>query len=115
MAKRKRYLFVCVNRRPPDNPKGSCAGSGSEEIYAALKEEIARRGMHRTDVRACTSGCLDLCHIGPSIAVTPDGYFYGRVHKDDVPAIVDALQNDQRVERLVLQEDQFDDRKDRSS
>lgn len=108
MAKRAHYLFVCVNRRPDGNPKGSCAQKGSEQIHAALKEEIAKRGMHKTIARACTSSCLDLCHVGASIAVEPDGFFYGHVTLADVPQIVDALQNGGRVERLVVKDDEFD-------
>ena len=37
MPQRRRYLFVCTNRRPDDNPKGSCAAKGSEEVQKALK------------------------------------------------------------------------------
>ena len=37
MALRRRYLFVCTNRRADDDPKGCCAARGSEEIRAALK------------------------------------------------------------------------------
>ena len=106
--KRRHYLFVCVNRRPEGNPKGSCAQKGSEQIHAALKEEIAKRGMHKSVARACTSSCQDLCHVGVSIAVEPDGFFYKHVTLQDVPAIVDALQNDTRVERLVVKDDEFD-------
>ena len=29
---RKRYLFVCVNRRAEDNPIGCCALKDSEEV-----------------------------------------------------------------------------------
>lgn len=108
MAQRKHYLFVCTNRRPDDNPKGSCAHSGSEAILDALKQTLHERGLAKTEVRACSSGCLDLCHIGPSIAVEPDGFFYGHVKKEDVPEIVDALVNGTRVERLVVRDDQFD-------
>ncbi|GAC1582288.1 MAG: hypothetical protein NVS3B20_12990 [Polyangiales bacterium] len=109
MAKRRHYLFVCINRRAKENPKGSCAGEGSEAIHAALKEEIARRGLHKTLIRACTSSCHDLCHLGPSIAVEPDGYFYGRVTIEDVPLIVDALEHGGRVDRLIVRDDEFDD------
>jgi (2Fe-2S) ferredoxin len=108
MAKRAHYLFVCVNRRDADNPKGSCAQSGSEAIHAAIKEELVKRAMFKTEVRACTSSCLDVCHMGPTIAVEPDGFFYGRVRLEDVPEIVDALQKGTRVERLVVRDDQFD-------
>ena len=33
MAKRERYLFVCINRRAEGHPMGSCAEKGSEEIH----------------------------------------------------------------------------------
>lgn len=102
MAQRKRYLFVCVNRRPDGTPKGSCAARGAVEIHAALKEQLKQRGLAELDVRACTSSCLDVCWAGPSIAVEPDHYAYGRVSLDDVPQIVEALATDTRVERLVL-------------
>lgn len=109
VPQRRRYLFVCVNRRPDGTPKGSCAGSGSVEIHAALKAELGARGLVKTEVRACTSSCLDLCWVGPAIAVEPDGYFYGRVTLADVPEIADALQRGERVERLVLPQEDFDE------
>lgn len=110
MAQRKRYLFVCVNRRPDGTPKGSCAARGAVELHAALKSEIASRGLAKTEVRPCSSSCLDLCWVGPAIAVEPDGYFYGRVTLADVPAIVDALAAGTRVERLVLSSNDFDEK-----
>lgn len=102
MAQRKRYLFVCVNRRPDGTPKGSCAARGSLELHTKLKTLLEARGLTRTEVRACTSSCLDTCGAGPSIAVEPDGYFYGRVQEADLPELVDALASGTRVERLVL-------------
>jgi (2Fe-2S) ferredoxin len=107
MAKRKRYLFVCVNRRPDGTPKGSCAVRGSVELHAKLKALLKKRGMAEHEVRACTSSCLDTCWAGPSIAVEPDHFFYGRVAESDLEAIVDGLQSGERVERLVLGPDDF--------
>ena len=107
MAQRKRYLFVCVNRRPDGTPKGSCAARGAEEVHAQLKAMLKQRGLAETEVRACTSSCLDTCWVGPTIAVEPDNFFYGRVTPADLPEIVDALQNGTRVERLVLQPSDF--------
>jgi len=103
MAERKRYLFVCVNRRPDGTPKGSCAARGGEELHAELKGLLKQRGLAETEVRACTSSCLDTCWVGPCIAVEPDGFFYGRVTSTDLPEIVDGFVSGQRVERLVLQ------------
>ena len=109
VSQRKRYLFVCVNRRPDGTPKGSCAARGSVELHAALKTELQTRGLVRTEVRACTSSCLDVCWAGPVVAVEPDGYFYGRVTIADVPRIVDAFANGTRVEELVLTSNDFDE------
>jgi (2Fe-2S) ferredoxin len=109
LPKRERYVFVCTNRRPDGHPKGSCATAGSEPVHAALKEQLAARGLARTGVRACSSSCLDVCHLGPVIAVEPDGYFYGRVQLDDVPEIVEAFARGTRVERLVIPDDQYDE------
>ena len=107
MAQRSRYLFVCVNRRPDGTPKGSCAARGSVELHQQLKQMLKDRGLAEIEVRACTSSCLDTCWVGPSIAVEPDHYFYGRVSVDDLGEIVEALAEGTRVERLVLAPDDF--------
>lgn len=107
MAKRQRYLFVCVNRRPDGTPKGSCAARGAVEVHAKLKALLKERGLAETEIRPCTSSCLDTCWAGPTISVWPDGYFYGNVTLDDVEAIVDAFERGERIERLVLDPDDF--------
>ena len=99
---RKRYLFVCINRRADDNPKGCCAARDSEEVYKALKEELAARGLAKLEARVCTSSCLDQCETGVTVLVEPDHFFYGRVTVTDVPEIVDGLVKDQPVKRLVI-------------
>src|SRR5262245_31345201 len=107
MAHRKRLLFVCVNRRPDGTPKGSCAARGAVEVHEKLKGLLKARGLAELEVRACTSSCLDACWVGPTIAVEPDHYYYGRVGLEDVPEIVDALARGERVERLVLPAEDF--------
>ncbi len=111
MARRRRYLFVCVNRRPDGEPRGSCAARGSVALHGALKALLKARGLDRVDVRACTSSCLDTCWVGPCIAVEPDNFFYGRVTEADLPEIVDALERGEAVERLLLTDDDFHDPK----
>jgi (2Fe-2S) ferredoxin len=102
---RKRYLFVCINRRTEDNPKGCCAAKDSEKVYRALKEEIAARGLSKLETRVCTSSCLDQCATGVTILVEPDHFFYGHVTVADVPEIVDGLVTGEPVKRLVLTDD----------
>jgi (2Fe-2S) ferredoxin len=102
MTQRQRYLFVCTNRRPDDNPKGSCAAKGSEAVHQALKAQLFQRGLAQLEARVCTASCLDQCATGVSVLVEPDHFFYGRVTVEDVPEIVESLQNGARVERLVV-------------
>ena len=107
MPHRKRMLFVCVNRRPDGTPKGSCAARGSVELHGKLKELLKDTGLAKVEARACTSSCLDTCWAGPTIAVEPDHYYYGRVQLSDVEAIVEAIRTNTRVERLVLEPNDF--------
>ncbi len=113
MTQRKRYLFVCTNRRDEGVPKGSCAVRGSVELHARLKSALKERGLADVEARACTSSCLDVCWAGPVVAVEPDHYFYGRVELADVDAIVGALEKGERVERLVLEAADFEEPKSR--
>src|SRR5437016_14641168 len=102
MPQRERYLFVCINRRSDDHPKGSCTARGSEEVFRTLKEQLSLRGLNKVAARVCTSSCLDQCSSGICILVEPDHFFYGRVTVADVPEIVEAIMTGRRVERLVL-------------
>lgn len=102
---RERYLFVCINRRPDDNPKGCCATKDSEGVYKALKETLAARGLNKLQARVCSSSCLDQCATGVTILVEPDHFFYGHVTVADLPEIVDGIVSGRRVERLVLTSD----------
>jgi (2Fe-2S) ferredoxin len=98
----KHHVFVCENRRDPSDPKGSCAAKGSDAIRAALKEELAKRGLHKK-IRANSAGCLDGCAEGPTVVVYPEGIWYGHVRPEDVPEIVEShLVNGVPVERLRL-------------
>jgi (2Fe-2S) ferredoxin len=101
MPYRERYLFVCTNRRPDDNPKGSCAQKGSEELMRKLKEAVVARNA-KDRVRVCSSSCLDLCEIGASIVQEPEHVAYGAVTLADVDEIADALVSGRVVDRLVV-------------
>lgn len=107
MALRQRYLFVCTNRRADEDPKGCCAAKGSEEIRAALKEQLKTCGLARLGARACKSSCLDQCSSGVCVLVEPDHFFYGHVTLADVPEIIEALATGRRVERLVLSDEEL--------
>ncbi len=98
----KRHIFICTNRRDPQNPKGSCANSGSEEICTAFKKEVAERGL-RGQVRANSSGCLDQCAGGPTVVIYPEGVWYTVKTVAEVKEIVEEhVMNDRPVERLKM-------------
>lgn len=108
MPLRKRYLFVCTNRRPPDAPKGSCAAAGAEAVHASLKSELATRKLAVLEARACTSSCLDVCSQGVVVLVEPDHTFLGNVTVADIPAVVDGLSTGVFPAHLVLSKEVVD-------
>jgi len=108
MPRRELYVFVCTNRRPPQNPKGSCAGNGSEEVLDRLKGLVFEAGL-KDRVRVMASGCQDLCAHGPIVSVWPTGTFYGGVKVEDCEMIVEEhLRNGRPVERLILDAEAFE-------
>ena len=108
MSLRKRYLFVCANRRPDNAPKGSCAARGSEAVHAAIKAELSARGLAKDEARACTSSCLDVCLSGVTVLIEPDHVFLGHVTPEDAKAIVDGLVGGELPAHLVLSKEAID-------
>lgn len=105
MPQREHYLFVCTNRRADDDARGSCAVRGSEQVRQALKEQLSSSGLAKSKARVCASSCLDQCSSGVTILVEPDHFFYGRVTVADVPEIIAGIARGQRIERLLLNEE----------
>jgi (2Fe-2S) ferredoxin len=103
MPARERYLFICINRRKDDDPRGSCAAKGSDKIADDLKMALGKLGAAKK-VRACKSSCLDMCESGVSILVEPDNVFYGHVKPEDVEEIAKATAEGRIVDRLVVKD-----------
>ena len=98
----ERHVFVCVNERDPDHPKGSCKARGGIAVRDLLKKELAARGL-RDVIRANNAGCLDQCERGVAIVVYPEQVWYGGVTTADVAEIIDRhLIGGEVVERLLL-------------
>ncbi len=88
--------------RPPNHPLPSCGRRGSGEVYAAFQLELARRGLP-PGIKVTATGCLTPCRHGPTMAVYPEGAWYGAITPADVPEIVAShLDDDTCVERLLL-------------
>jgi (2Fe-2S) ferredoxin len=107
----QRHVFVCVNERPPDHPKGSCKARGGVEVRDALKKELSARGLAKL-VRANNAGCLDQCEHGVTIVIYPEQVWYGGVTVDDVTDIIEQhLIRGEIVERLLIPDQPHLDRR----
>ena len=104
VPKFQRHVFVCINERPADHPKGCCKARGGVEVRDALKAELTKRGLSK-QIRANNSGCLDQCEHGVAVVVYPEQVWYGGVTVDDVPEIVEKhLIGGEPVTRLLMPE-----------
>ena len=98
----QRHVFVCINERPADHPKGCCKAKGGVEVRDKLKSELTARGISKL-VRANNAGCLDQCEHGVTVVVYPEQVWYGGVTVDDIPEIVDKhIVAGEVVDRLLI-------------
>ncbi len=98
----QRHVFVCINERPSDNPKGCCLSKGGPEVRDRLKAALKAKGISK-EIRANNAGCLDQCDAGVTIVVYPEQVWYGHVTPADIDEIVEShLINGKPVERLML-------------
>ena len=98
----QRHVFVCINERAPDHPRGCCKSRGGDEVRTALKRELTARGMQEM-VRANNAGCLDQCEHGVTMVVYPEQVWYGGVKPEDVPEIVERhIIGGEYVTRLMI-------------
>jgi len=98
----QRHVFVCINERPADNPKGCCKARGGIEVRDRLKSELTARGLSKI-IRANNAGCLDQCEHGVTVVVYPEQVWYGGVTVEDITEIVDKhLVGGEVVERLLI-------------
>ena len=81
-----RQIHVCINNRNGENK--SCGYDGSEEVVEELRKVVKERNL-KGKVRVVRSGCLDVCAFGPNMMIWPEGLWYMKVTKEDVPQIID--------------------------
>lgn len=80
-----------------------CRVYGSEKVWEAFKNELARQGVSGTlnyDVKV--TGCHGFCERGPLVVIRPRGIFYSHVKVEDVPEIVtETIRGNRIIERLL--------------
>lgn len=97
----ERHLFICVNERDENNPRGCCASKGSAEVASAIKKKAYELGL-KGQVRVNKAGCLDHCEEGIAVVIYPEGQWYRGVTLADVDELVErALMKGEHIERLA--------------
>jgi len=78
-----------------------CTSSGAAEVTEAFKKTIAEKGLAE-EVLVVPTGCHGMCEMGPIVVVYPEGTFYCRVQKTDVPELVEEhIYKGRPVQRLM--------------
>ena len=107
MARFQRHIFICINQRDPDDPRGCCSAGGGEAVASAFKKKLFDAGLRRI-VRPNKSGCLDQCAMGVTVVVYPEAVWYGGVTVDDVDEIIqEHIIGGRPVERLVIPDEEL--------
>jgi len=107
MPKFQRHVFICINERASDDPRGCCQSRGGSEVASAFKKKLYEAGFRRI-VRPNKAGCLDQCERGVTVVVYPDNVWYGGVTTDDVDEIIsEHIVHGRPVERLVIPDDEL--------
>lgn len=103
----ERHVFVCLNEREPDNPKGSCKHRGADAIFNTLKVGASKAGLG-DNVRINRAGCMEHCSKGPSVVVYPEAVWYRIPTVQDAEEILrEHIVGGKVVERLLM--DNVDD------
>jgi (2Fe-2S) ferredoxin/predicted O-methyltransferase YrrM len=90
----RHHIFVCTQEKPEGVT--CCPGNGSWGILQALEHELGSQGLDN-EVQVSTCGCLGLCDDGPIMITYPEGIWYRKVKKEDVPEIVSSHLRDGKV------------------
>jgi (2Fe-2S) ferredoxin len=102
LPKPEKHVLVCLNKRPPDNPRGSCGEKGAEDVFNRLKALVAERGL-ASRVMVTRTGCLKHCSRGVAVAVHPENVWYSGVTLADLEEIVTShLVAGRPVGRLLM-------------
>jgi len=109
--KYRKHIFICINKRDPDNPKGDCTRCGGKDIRMKFVKLINQHGL-KGKVRANKTGCLDACELGAAVVIYPDNIWYTRVSVNDVDEIFKtSILRNGMVKRLVATKDTWNELK----
>ena len=99
MHKPDYHIFVCNSFRVGGDPQGVCNRKDAVSLLQTLEEEISDRGL---DAMVSSTGCLKLCEKGPVVVVYPQAWWYTEVNEDKLDLILDALEEGEPAEELLV-------------
>ena len=99
MKKPKYHILVCNSYRVAGDAQGACNKKGASQFIQYIMEGCGDRGL---DAAVSSTGCLNVCAQGPVMVVHPNNFWYGNVTEDAIDEILDALENDQLVEKYSI-------------
>lgn len=89
MPRPERHVFVCMQERPADHPRGSCAAHDCKGVYEEFMYQWQQRELWGR-YKLTYSGCVGPCKNGPNVLVYPDSVLYSGVRREDVATIIET-------------------------
>jgi (2Fe-2S) ferredoxin len=105
MPKSLKHIFICIQSRPENHPRGSCASKGGIDVFQEFMQQFDTHKLYDRYALVNT-GCLGPCDMGPSVLIYPEGVMYKGIKKTDVVTIIEEhLLGGKPVERLMMADD----------
>ncbi len=94
----KRRILICLGT--------ACRANGAIEVYEEFKKVLAEKNINDVSVEAVTkTGCHGYCALGPLVILEPEGTFYTKVKKINIPEIVEkTIENGEIIQRLLYKD-----------
>jgi len=100
MKKPTFHILVCNSYRIAGSAQGACNKKNAPQMIQYFTEGAADRGL---DVAVTSTGCLNICAQGPIVVVHPQNVWYGGIESEDqMDELLDALENNEVVEKYVI-------------
>ncbi len=100
-SNKKHVILICQGT--------GCVSGGSELIFSALKDEL-ESSENGEDIVVKRTGCHGFCQQGPLAVVEPEGIFYTKVTKEDIPEILQSISSGGKPLERLLYRDTFTDK-----
>jgi len=86
-----------------------CVSGGSEHLFSALNDALETSG-NGEDILVKRTGCHGFCQQGPLTVIEPQGIFYTKVKREDIPEIIQSISSGGKPLERLLYHDTFTDK-----